>query len=95
MKLKFINTKISGSNRRFILDQIQQYADRFADRKFSAIDIVNLYDGPKGCHAVNVYDTHGNLAFQKIFNSLDMLVGYVLGANTHMSKTHVIKELDA
>lgn len=94
MKLNIINTKVSGSNRRFVLDQIQKYADRFTDRKFGAIEIISLYEC-KGVHAINAYDVHGNLAYQKQFNSLDMLIGYVLGANAHMTKTHIIKDLES
>jgi len=95
MQLTNNNVKITGSNRRYVLDQIQKFADRFSDRKFSSIELVNLYTGRanEDVHAINAYDVQGTLVSQKEFKSQDLMVGYILGANAHMSSTHVIKEL--
>ena len=91
MKLNIINLKVTGPNRRWVLDQLQKYADRFADRKFSAVEIGK--QNQNSDHSISVYDTNGSLAYQKPFDSKDLMVGYILGANAHMSAQYIIKEL--
>lgn len=93
MKLIITNVKITGSNRRYVLDQIQKYADRFSDRIFSSVEIMPIYSDTT--HALIAYDVQGTAAQTKVFDSRDMMIGYILGANAHMTKTHVIKELFA
>jgi len=90
MKLTITNVKITGSNRRHILDQLQKYADRFSDRKFSEVEITKLCNLG---YVINAYNIQGAISQQKEFDSQDMMIGYILGASAHMSSTHVIKEL--
>jgi len=91
MKLNILNLKITGANRRFVLDQLQKYADRFADRKFSSVELTPVYGD--GTCAIHAYDVEGRAAQTKVFDSKDMLIGYILGANAHMGTHQIIKEL--
>ncbi len=90
MKLTMNNVKISGGGRRFVLDQIQKYVDRFSDRIFSSVELKRF----DNCtYAITAYDTNGAWAQQKNFETKDGMIGYILGANAHMTKTHIIKEM--
>ena len=90
MKLTMTNVKITGGDRRFVLSQLQKYADRFSDRIFSEVEISKVTDGT---YAITAYDANGMMLQRKDFGKKDALIGYILGANAHMTKTHIIKEL--
>jgi len=90
MYLIISNVKISGPNRRYVLDQLQEYADHFSDRRVSSVELIKV-DG-REC-AINVYDVHGRLDQQRVFDSQDLMVGFILGANQYLDAHQVIKEL--
>ena len=90
MKLTINNVKVSGGDRRHVLDQLQKFADRFSDRNFSEVELVKMYDDR---FAILAYNTDGVMTEHKYFDRQDLMIGYILGANAHMSSTHVIKEL--
>lgn len=90
MQLNIKNVKVSGGDRRHVLEQFQKFADRFSDRIFSEVELVKLYDDQ---FAILAYNTDGVMTEHKYFERQDLMVGYILGANSHMSSTHVIKEL--
>ncbi len=91
MKLTMTNVKITGGDRRFVLAQLQKYADRFSDRIFSEVELSKVTDGT---YAITAYDTNGMMLQRKDFEKKDFMIGFILGANAHMTKTHIIKELD-
>ena len=91
MKLTIKNVKVSGPNRRWVLDQFQKYADRFDDRKFTEVEMTRIL---RDVHIITVYNTQGMLAGHKPFESRDLMIGYILGANAHMTRQHIIKELE-
>jgi len=93
MKYSLVNVKVSGCDRRWTLDRIQKYADHFSTRKFSSVDFIRLNPDRLDMYAINVYDTHGVLAYQKAFTSLDRMIGYIIGSVEHMHTSHIIKEL--
>ena len=92
MLLTITNVKVTGPNRRYVLDQLQKYADRFSDRKFSSVELSPLYGD--GTHIIDAYDVQGAVIMSKTFDSKDMMIGYILGANAHMAPHHVIKNLE-
>lgn len=90
MKLTIKNVKITGPSRKVVLGHLQKYADHFSDRTFSEIEITKLCNL---AYAINAYDIKGTLIQQREFSSQDMMIGYILGAQAHMSDKCIIKEL--
>jgi len=92
VQLAILNMKITGPNRRYYLNQLDNFAAKVSTKLFIEVQIGK--QDQRGGFSICLYDHNGQLPHQKHFDSKDMMLGYIVGCNTYANKGCVIKRLD-
>ena len=92
MKMTISNMKITGSNRQYILNKMQNFADLCSAKKFSEVQIGRPYE--QG-FSISLISHNGQSDNQAYFESKEYMIGYIVGyvIAAENQLNHTIKEL--